>query len=334
VLAILEEAVAAGARRRKAAAVIGVSVRTLERWKHAEAGDRRRGPHTAPANKLSDAERARILAVANSPELRDHSPKQIVPILADCGEYVASESSFYRVLRDAQCVRHRESARPPRRRPRALVATGPNRIWSWDITYLPSQVRGSFFRLYVVVDVWSRMIVGWALHETESAEYAALLIERAARAGGVPRNQLTLHADNGSPMKGQTMLAMLQWLGIAASFSRPTVKDDNPYSESLFRTLKYRPQYPRGRFASIASARAWVDRFVRWYNHEHLHSAIRFVTPGDRHAGRDAAILKKRRRVYRAARRRHPERWSREIRDWTPVHKVHLNPEPGKVEAA
>lgn len=178
------------------------------------------------------------------------------------------------------------------------------------------------------------MIVGWTLHETETAEHAAALIDRAAHAHGVPRDQLTLHSDNGSPMKGQTMLAMLQWLGIATSFSRPTVKDDNPYSESLFRTLKYRPHYPRSRFADIAAARAWVEGFVAWYNHEHLHSAIRFVTPGDRHAGRDAAILKKRRRVYRSARRSHPERWSGEIRDWTPVRRVHLNPEPGKVAAA
>ena len=130
------------------------------------------------------------------------------------------------------------------------------------------------------------MIVGWAVHETESTDHATVLIERAAHAQGVPRRQLTLHADNGSPMKGQTMLAMLQWLGIAPSFSRPTVKDDNPYSEALFRTLKYRPQYPRGRFADIAAARGWVGRFVAWYNHEHLHSAIRFVTPADRHAGR------------------------------------------------
>jgi transposase InsO family protein len=331
---IFHEAVAAGARRKAAAREIGVSLRTLQRWERDEVGDRRQGPRTEPANKLSEAERARILQVATSREFRDLSPKQIVPTLADRGEYVASESSFYRVLRDAKCQRHRESARPPRRRPRALAATGPNQVWSWDITYLPSAVRGRFLRLYVVVDVWSRMIVGWAVHEAETSEHAAVLIKRAARAQGVPRGELTLHSDNGSPMKGQTMLSMLQWLGIAASFSRPTVKDDNPYSESLFRTLKYRPRYPRGRFADLDAARAWVTGFVAWYNHEHLHSAIRFVTPGDRHAGRDTAILEKRRRIYLAARRRHPERWSRDIRNWTPVRQVHLNPEPGKVAAA
>ena len=231
-------------------------------------------------------------------------------------------------------VRHRERSRPPRRRPRALVACTRNRVWTWDITYLPSRVRGRFFHLYVMVDVWSRMIVGWSVEDHESSEHAATLIERAAAEQRVARGQLTLHADNGAPMKGRTMLAMLQWLGIAASYSRPGVKNDNPYSEALFRTLKYRPEYPRRRFADLAETRAWATRFVHWYNHEHLHSAIRFVAPADRHAGRDVAILRKRRKVYAAARRRRPGRWSGTTRDWTPVRVVRLNPEPGKDEAA
>lgn len=334
-LSIFHEAVTAGARRHRAAAILDLSLRTLKRWEHQDGGaDGRHGPVSAPANKLSDAERERILEVANSPEFRDLSPKQIVPILADRSEYIASESSFHRVLHEADCMQHRERSRPPMRRPKALMATGPNQVWSWDITYLPSPVRGDFYRLYVVMDVWSRMIVGWVVHEAENSENAAALIERCAAAQGIRRDQLTLHSDNGSPMKGQTMLAMLQWLGIAASFSRPSVSDDNPHSESLFRTLKYRPGYPSNGFADMDAAGAWGERFVAWYNHEHLHSAIRFVTPGDRHEGRGKQILAKRRRVYEEARRRNPKRWSRETRNWTPIGEVHLNPERGNVAAA
>ena len=328
-LRLIDEAVAAGARCAAAAAVVSLSVRTIERWRSDPAGeDRRAGPLTPPANQLSAAERQRALDVVNQKEHRDLSPKQIVPKLADEGRFIGSESTIYRILRKAGQLAHRGKSRPPRgRKPLTLVATAPNQVWSWDITYLPTDVRGRFLRLYMVMDVWSRKIVGWEVHDEESPELAAALIERTARREGIDRGQLTLHADNGGPMKGATMLAKLEALGVAASFSRPRTSDDNPFSESLFRTLKYRPLYPTRPFASIEAARAWVTAFVAWYDCVHLHASIRFVTPADRHAGRDAEILARRARVYAAARRRHPERWTRSVRDWSPVATVTLNPE-------
>jgi transposase InsO family protein len=331
IVADVDGAVTAGARQAVACEIVGLDARTIQRWKAQAIGDdRRTGPHTVPSNALSAAERRAILHLANSPEYRDKSPKQIVPDLADRGRYVASESTIYRILREEDQLAHRERTRPARKvaRPTEHAATGPNQVWSWDITYLKSDVKGLFFYLYLVVDIWSRKIVEWDIHECESTALAALLLESACRAEGVSRDELVLHADNGGPMKGATLLATLQRLGIVTSFSRPRVSDDNPYSEALFRTLKYRPEFPNGSFASLDAARAWVERFVAWYNREHRHSAIRYVTPVERHTGEEHAILAHRRRVYDAARTRRPERWSGKIRNWTPVEIVRLNPEP------
>lgn len=328
ILDLVAEAVRTGARREKACEVVGVDLRTIERWsKPGAEEDRRRGPRTQPANKLSPAERAEVVEVVNAPEHRDLSPKQIVPRLADEGRYLASESTLYRILREEGLLAHRERSRPPVARPREHVATAPCQVWSWDITYLRSAVRGRFYYLYLVLDVWSRKIVGWAVHEEESMEHGARLVEAVCAELGLTPEDLVLHADNGGPMKGSTMLATLQRLGIVPSFSRPHTSDDNPYSESLFRTLKYRPEYPSRPFASLEEARAWVAAFVRWYNTEHLHSSLRFVSPDDRHFGREDAVLAHRRRVYTAARRVHPERWSGATRNWDPVGAVTLNPE-------
>lgn len=327
-LRLFDEAVAGGARRARAAAVLGLSVRTIERWeKEPAAEDRRAGPLTPPANSFTPAERQRVLDVVNTKEHRDLSPKQIVPKLADEGVFVGSESTLYRILRDEGQMAHRAKSRPAKKRTvLTLVATGPNQVWSWDITYLPTDVRGRFLKLYMVMDVWSRKIIDWEIHEDESAEHAAALIERAARREGIEPGQLTLHADNGGPMKGATMIAKLEALGVAASFSRPRTSDDNPFSESLFHTLKSRPEYPSRPFVGIPAAKAWVTAFVAWYDDSHLHGSIRFVTPADRHAGRDAAILARRARVYAAARRKHPERWTGSARNWSLIEIVTLNP--------
>jgi len=322
--------VRAGSRLERASEMVGISGRTAQRWqKQGEGGqDGRMGPRRVPGNKLSEREQQEVLKIANSTEYKELSPKQIVPRLADQGQYVASESSFYRILRKQGQMTHREPSRPAsQNRPEAFVATGANQVYTWDITYLRSSLKGVFFYLYMIVDIWSRKIVGWEVHEQESMEYASLLMERSCEALGVDPAGLILHSDNGGPMKGSTMLATLQWLGIVPSFSRPRVSDDNPYSEALFRTLKYRPEYPRRPFETIEEARQWVRWFVRWYNTEHLHSAIRFVTPDDRHFGREPEILENRRRVYEEARRRHPERWSGSIRNWAPVGAVWLNPQ-------
>jgi transposase InsO family protein len=327
-LELLDEAVAAGARLSKACETAGVSIRTVERWRSGPAEDQRRGPRTKPPNKLSDTERKRILEVVNSPEYRDLSPNQIVPRLADQGEYIGSESTMYRILRQEGQQNHRGRSKAPERRgPSSHEATGPNQLLSWDITYLRCSVRGRFFYLYMVVDVWSRKIVGWEVHAEECMELSSRLIRRICKKLGVEPNGIVLHSDNGGPMKGSTMLATLQRLGIVASFSRPSVSNDNPFSESLFRTMKYRPEYPSRAFASLEEARAWVAAFVEWYNTQHLHSGIRFVTPDDRHHGRDSELLAGRRAVYERARQRHPNRWSRGTRNWTPIDRVHLNPE-------
>ena len=199
--------------------------------------------------------------------------------------------------------------------------------WPTHLTYLKSDIAGWFYRLYMRLDIYSRKIVGWEVHETESADFAAALMSRACLAEGTCRTELVLHSDNGGPMKGATMLAKLQWLGVIPSFSRPSVSNDNPYSESLFKTLKYTPAYPDKPFASLQSAREWVHRFVNGYNEDHRHSGIQFVTPASRHRGEDTDILVARKAVYVAAKAKHPERWSKDIRCMKPVVSVWLNPD-------
>ena len=332
-LQLLDDAVVAGCRLSVACAELGLTARTVQRWRrHPNGGeDRRRGPVAAPANKLSAEERAEVLRIATEPEYRNLPPKQLVPRLADQGIYLASESTFYRTLRAEDLLAHRGAAKPRNvNRPDELVATGPNRVWSWDITYLPGPVKGAFFYLYLFVDVWSRRVMKAVVHNQEGAEHAAQFIADACLEHGIQPDQLTLHSDNGGPMKGATMLATLQQLGVVPSFSRPSVSDDNPYSEALFRTLKYVPSYPRKPFSSLDAAWAWVERFVAWYNNEHLHSGIGFVTPSARHRGLDVDILVARRHVYEAARRKRPERWRGAIRIWDAPSVVALNPrDPG-----
>lgn len=329
ILSAVDEGLAQGIGLDAVCERLGVSARTVQRWRlPATSEDGRCGPRTSPANKLTDAERKRILAVANSEDFRELSPKQIVPRLADQGTYVASESSFYRVLRAEKLLTHRGRAKAPTKRPvPELVAAGPDQVWSWDITYLRAATRGVFFYLYLVVDLYSRRIVGWEVQAEESQEHAQNLVLAAHSAAGNPVG-LRLHQDNGGPMKGSTFLATLQWLGVVPSFSRPRVSDDNPFSEALFRTLKYRPSYPTKPFDTLQDARVWVEAFVRWYNGEHRHSAIRFVTPDERHFGAQARVLEHRHEVYLAARRRRPDRWTRPTRNWTPAGVVRLGPSP------
>jgi len=320
---LIDEAVHRGCRKVKACEALGLTVRTVQRWRRAGSVDRRQGSRTMPANRLSETERTRVVAVLSGPQYCDHSPNQVVPMLADGGEYIASESTMYRILREKKLLHHRQASTPARRHePTPRTASGPNQVWSWDITWLASPVRGLFFYLYLMMDIYSRKIVAWQVHERECAEYAAALATEACYVEAVAAHEVVLHADNGSPMKGATMLATLERLGVMASFSRPAVSDDNPFSESLFRTLKYRPAYPQRAFEHIAHARAWVEQFVAWYNFEHRHSAIRFVTPHERHSGQEREILQRRHALYQQARRCHPERWSGQTRNWTPADTV------------
>ena len=322
---LVAEAVHGGCRKANACEALGLSLRTVQRWERDGIEDRRRGSRALPANRLGEDERARVLAVLNAPAYRDKSPNQIVPLLADQGEYVASEATMYRILNDEKQLAHRQRSAPARRYHAVTrTASGPNQVWSWDITWLRTPVRGMFYYLYLIVDLYSRKIVAWSVHDEESAELASALASEACYLEGVAPGDAVLHSDNGAPMKGATMLATLHTLGVVASFSRPSVSDDNPFSEALFRTLKYRPEYPEKAFESVSAARAWMERFVRWYNAEHCHSALKYVTPEQRHLGRDPELLQRRHELYQRARERQPQRWSGRTRNWTPAPPVIL----------
>jgi putative transposase len=328
------DAINAGARRPKACAIVGITVRTLQRWKPKGEGrvredQRPLAKRPEPANKLSLEERRRVLDTCNQPQYASLPPSQIVPKLADAGIYLASESSFYRILHAENQLHRRGRAQAPQasRPPSTHIAQAPNEVWTWDISYLPSAVTGRFFYLYMVEDLYSRYGVAWEVHTRESGEHAAQLLEQALWREQLHGKKPVLHSDNGSPMKSLTLRAKLESLGITTSFSRPRVSDDNAYVEAFFRTLKYAPAWPAQGFATLEDARAWVHKFMHWYNQEHQHSKIRFVTPAQRHRGLDEAILAKRTEVYAAAKRKHPERWSRATRNWNPIGAVALNPD-------
>ena len=335
IINLINEAREAGAKQSEACEIIGISAKTFQRWSRpGNVYDGRLDAHHEPRNKLTALERQRIMKIANEPAYADLPPNKIVPKLADKGIFIASESSFYRVLKAENQLSHRQKSKLTRqiKKPSALMATAPNQIYSWDITYLPTLVKGLFLYLYLVMDIYSRKIVGWQVYEEESSALAADLMTDICGQEGITRNQVTLHSDNGSPMKGATMLATLQQLGVIPSFSRPSVSNDNPFSESLFRTLKYRPEYPEQPFTDLQAARTWVQGFVDWYNRDHLHSSINFVTPEQRHRGDDVEILMKRKQVYRQAKSKNPGRWSGEIRNWEPIKEVHLNPKKQKTD--
>lgn len=335
---LIREANKTGCRLHVACAELEISVRTFQRWvregdNELVADGRTTNERPEPPNKLSEDERKEVLKVVNSAEFGSLPPSQIVPILADRGEYVASESTMYRILKSAQQQYRRGRAKKPSTRVvTSHCATGPNKVWSWDITWLPMEIKGKYFYWYMVLDIFSRKIVGHEVHESESADNASLLITRTSLAERLTGSPLVLHSDNGSSMKSSTMLATLERLGIAASFSRPRVSNDNPFAESLFRTCKYRPNYPSKPFASLEDARKWVQEFVTWYNEDHRHSGLKFITPVERHEGLAQAILGKREQVYAQAKGKHPERWSGAIRDWKLKDEVWLNPERGEVK--
>lgn len=329
----------AGARLRLACEVAGIDQRTLQRWKAHQglvAGDARpQAVRPPPSHALSATERLRLLQVANEPRFAAVPPARIVPMLADEGVYLASESSFVRVLRQQGQNAHRGRAKAPRavRPPTTHVAMAPRQVWCWDMTYLPAAVLGRWFHLYLILDLYSRKIVGWEVHDSDDSAHAVHLVRRTALAEGIASMAVkpVLHGDNGSTLKATTVLAMLNWLGVQPSYSRPRVSDDNAYAESLFRTAKYRPEFPAKGFATLDHARAWAAGFVRWYNFEHRHSGIRYITPAQRHAGEDHAILQARDDLYIRARELNPARWSGRTRNWTPIGAVTLNPERDSV---
>lgn len=311
---------------------MGLSERSLKRWRAVDGAvteDRRPLAESAiQAHALTDAEESAILDACNQEEYQSLPPSQIVPLLADKGIYLGSESTFYRVLKRYQQQNHRGRTKVARKviPPTSFTATGPNQVWTWDISYCPSLVRGQHWYLYLIMDIYSRKIVAWEVHEVESGELAKQLVERAIYREGCWQHPPVLHSDNGAPMTSYVLKSRLAELGMLMSHSRPRVSNDNPFSESMFRTVKYCPAWPVKGFGSLTIVREWMLAFEQGYNEQHLHSGINFVTPADRHRGGDQARLAKRTQVYEEAKRQNPRRWSGNTRNWAVAGPVSLNP--------
>jgi transposase InsO family protein len=334
-LELIDEARASGARLEPACAELGLTRRTYARWRGEDGvgGDARPDAvRPMPPNKLAPAEYAEVVETVHRPEYASLPPGPIVAALADAEQrYIASESTFYRVLRAEGEQHHRGRSQAPRESGPATTHTayGPNEVWSADISWLPTRVRGLFFYLYLVLDVYSRKIVAAEVFDAENGALLSRLVQRAVLAEQCAAHPPVLHTDNGSPMKGRTFKATLEWLQIEPSYSRPRVSNDNAFSEAMFRTFKYGLDFPVDGFDDLASAQAWSERFVNGYNIEHRHSALRYVTPDERHRGQDGVILERRHALYQQARAERPERWSGKTRNWTPIGAVTLNPETG-----
>jgi len=327
-----------GCRLNAACIEAEISLRTYRRWVCGEeiAEDKRpTAKRPEPRNKLSEEERQTIITTCNEPEYANLPPSQIVPILLDEGIYHGSESSYYRVLKEAGQLHHRGRSHAPKNvaRPTSYTTNKANEVWSWDITYLASTIKGQFYYLYLFEDIYSRKIVGYEVYEQECGERAGNLLQRCMLREQCLNTPLVLHSDNGAPMKAQTMKAKMEELGVQSSYSRPRVSDDNPYSEALFRTLKYRPEWPSSGFVGLEAARDWVQNFVEWYNNKHRHSKINFVTPAQRHRGEDKVILEHRKLVLERKREADPLRWSRGVRNCQPAGPVSLNPEKESINS-
>ena len=266
-------------------------------------------PRQKPPNALESRERQEVLETLHSERFVDKAPREVFATLLDENSYLCSIRTMYRILDGEGEVRERRNQvrRPIYKKPE-LLATGPNQVFSWDITKLRGQIKWSYFHLYVILDIFSRYVVGWMVATRESALLAERLIKETLMKQGIGRNQLTIHADRGSSMKSKTVAQLLADMGVTKSHSRPQVSDDNPYSEAQFKTLKYCPEFPE-RFGSPEDARAFCQSFFRWYNTEHHHTGIGLLTPETVHYGRAAEVIEKRRIVLEDAYRAHPERF-------------------------
>ena len=304
---------------------LGVSRATFYRRQRPAPGHQQ--PRPTPARALSESEREGVLDVLASPRFVDRAPAEVVATLLDEGRYLCSERTMYRVLAASEPVRERRNQRehPVYTKPE-LVATGPNQTWSWDITKLLGPKKWTYFYLYVLLDIFSRYVVGWMVAHRENAALAARLIEQTCHKQGVEPELLTLHSDRGAPMTSKCTAQLLAELGVTRSLSRPQVSDDNPFSEAQFKTLKYHPGFP-GRFADIGAAITHCRSFFPWYNTEHRHSGIAMLTPDDVHHGRAQAVLAERQRTLEAAWAAHPERFVQGLPKPSPLPEaVWINP--------
>lgn len=266
-------------------------------------------PRGVPGSALSDKERAAVRALLNSERFVDCSPRQVYGTLLDEGQYVCHWRTMYRILAEHEEVRERRRQRqhPSYTKPE-LLATAPNQLWSWDISKLRGPFKWTYFYLYVILDVFSRYVVGWLIAERELSRLAEVLIAESCHKEGIQPQQLTLHADRGSAMTAKPVACLLADLGVTQSHSRPYTSDDNPFSEAQFKTMKYRPDYP-DRFGALADARAWACSFFDWYNHHHRHSRIGLMTPATVHYGLAEQLTAERQVVLTAAFQRHPQRF-------------------------
>ena len=267
-------------------------------------------PKPRCSHQLSEEQEAFLLALLLSEAYVDLSVRQVFAEELDAGNYHASVSAMYRILRKNKAVRERRCQRRHAKRAKpSLEATRPNQVWTWDITKIPGPARGRWYCLYVVIDLFSRRVVGWCIHREENAAHAKELVATAAAAESIATGQLTLHADNGAPMISNDLAGICKTLGVSRSFSRPRVSNDNPFSEAQFKTTKYHRDYP-GRFESLAEAEAYFEGFIRWYNTEHHHGGIALFTPDQVHSGTHLKVQKTREAALDAAYRRHPERFA------------------------
>jgi len=332
-LALVDEAVAAGARRHKACEEVGIAPSTLRRWRPVGTTKilcdaRPDAARSKPTNSYSETERQLIIDTCNSEENKSLPPSQIVPRLADEGRYIGSESTFYRVLKEHNQLveRGRAKTRQTPKAPTTHIASKPNQVWMMDVTWLPSRVRGQYFYLYMVEDLFSRYGVHWEVFAEESSEHTCRVIEQSMWREKCLLDPPVLHRDNGSVLKSHMVNAKIQSLGLTSSHSRPRVSNDNAFVESMFRTLKYCPRWPSEGFENLEAAQAWAGEFMQWYNFDHRHSSLKFVTPQQRHSGVDKTILAKRHEVYQQAKADNPSRWSGKTRNWGYESTVTLNP--------
>jgi transposase InsO family protein len=287
--------------------------------------DKRSGAEKHIPRKLTLKEENKIIDISNSLEYRDNNPHEIVALLLEKGTYIASTSTFYRVLNKNHQINHRTNAKPRQKRskPPQKIATGPNQVWCWDITWLKTDVRGIYHYAYVITDIYDRSIVGWEIHDREESALAVDLFDSLTSEFNL--KGVHLHSDNGAPMRGSSLLAFLNGLEVTNSFNRPRTSNDNAYIESFFRTLKYSPGYPN-HFKSIEDSRYWMADFIDWYNNYHLHSAIGYVTPNQKRSGKHNRIYKKRNKTLEKAKKLNPGRWgSRKTKEWIVDNHVILN---------
>ena len=288
-------------------AALGLSRATFYRKRRGTKPDPK--PRPRPARTLEVSERAEVLEVLRSEEFVDRAPREVYATLLGRGEYLCSPRTMYRILAENREVRdRRDQLRHPRYAKPELVATGPNQVWSWDITKLRTFEKWVYLYLYVLLDLFSRYVVGWLLAETATAALGARLIEESMKRHGIEAGELTAHSDRGTQMTSLTISQLLGRLGVIPSYSRPHVPDDNPYSESQFKTLKYHPGFP-DRFSGLEDGLTHCRTFFPWYNHEHAHSGLGYLTPAIVHRGRVEEELAAREAVLLETWRRHPERF-------------------------